>query len=115
VTTAGTSAILAHPASFSHMGGRLALWLALCGLPGLVLMGSFRPSRARRSRFLSGVVLLCLLSLGVTASGCGGGGGNIGSGSGGTPTGSYNLTVTGTFASGSTTLTHSTKLTLVVQ
>jgi hypothetical protein len=115
VTTAGTSAILAHPAAFSHMGGRLALWLALCGLPGLVLMGSFRPSRARRCRFLSGVALLCLLSLGVTASGCGGGGGNIGSGSGGTPTGSYNLTVTGTFASGSTTLTHSTKLTLVVQ
>jgi hypothetical protein len=29
--------------------------------------------------------------------------------------GTYNLTVTGAFASGSTNLTHTTKLTLVVQ
>jgi len=43
------------------------------------------------------------------------GGGNSSSGGGGTPAGTYTLTVTGSFTSGSTTLTHNTKLTLVVQ
>jgi hypothetical protein len=47
-------------------------------------------------------------------SACGGGSSSSG-GSGGTPAGSYNLAVTGTFTSGSTTLSHTTKLTLVVQ
>ena len=41
----------------------------------------------------------------------------MGSSGGGsaTPAGSYNLTVVGTFSSGSANLVHSTKLTLVVQ
>lgn len=115
VTTTGTSASLVHPAAFSPAGRRLALWLALCGLSGLVLMGSCGRSRVRHSRFLCGLAFLCLLSLGITVSACGGGSGNVGSSSSGTPTGSYNLTVTGTFTSGATTLIHSTKLTLVVQ
>ena len=34
---------------------------------------------------------------------------------GGTPVGTYTLTVTGTFTSGSTALTHATMVTLVVQ
>jgi hypothetical protein len=43
------------------------------------------------------------------------GGGNSGGGGGGTQAGTYNLTVTGTFTSGLTNLTHKTNLTLVVQ
>jgi Transmembrane protein 131-like N-terminal/Abnormal spindle-like microcephaly-assoc'd, ASPM-SPD-2-Hydin len=115
VTTAGNSANLVHPAGFPPASGRLALWLALCGLPGLVLLGSGGRSRERQGRLLYGLAFLCLFSLGITLSACGGGNNSMGSSGGVTPAGSYNLTVTGTFTSGSTTLTHATKLTLVVQ
>jgi len=114
VTTAGTSASLAQPDGFPPAGSnRLALWLALSGFSGLVLLGS-RGGRSgkRHGRLLYGLAFLCLFSLGIIGSACGGGGASSGSG---TPAGTYNLTVTGTFTSGSTTLTHDTKLTLVVQ
>jgi FG-GAP-like repeat/Abnormal spindle-like microcephaly-assoc'd, ASPM-SPD-2-Hydin len=59
----------------------------------------------------------CLLLVMAILSSCGGGGGSDGGNHGGTgtPAGTYTLTVTGTFNSGSTTLTHNTNLTLVVQ
>jgi len=60
---------------------------------------------------LYGLTFLCLFSIGITWLACGGTGGD---GGGGTPVGSYNLTVTGTFTSGPTKLTHTTTLTLVV-
>jgi len=55
-----------------------------------------------------------LVTLGLMLTSCGGG---SGSGGGGTnpQAGTYTVTVTGNFASGATTLNHSTKLTLVVQ
>jgi hypothetical protein len=55
---------------------------------------------------------ICLLAFGFAITGCGGSSNN-GGGTGGRPTGSYNLTVTGSFKSGSTTLTHATKVMLV--
>ncbi len=116
VSTVGSSASLAHPAGFPPAGGRLALWLALSGLSGLVLQGSGRHFRQRQSRLLYGLALLGLFSLGITLSACGGGGiSSTGNSVSATAAGSYNLTVTGTFTSGSTTLTHATKLTLIVQ
>ncbi len=69
--------------------------------------------RQRRQGLLYGLAFLCLLSIVGTLSACGGG--NSSSGGGGTQPGTYDLTVTGTFTSGSTTLTHNMKLTLVVQ
>jgi len=78
-----------------------------------VFLGS-RPYK-RRGRALYGLLLLCILSLIMTWSACGGGSSSTGSSGGGTPPGSYNLTVTGQFSSGSANLVHSTKLTLVVQ
>jgi uncharacterized repeat protein (TIGR03803 family) len=122
VTTAGTSASLAHPGDFLPASRRLALWLALSGLPGLVLMGSGSGGwrGKRRGRLLYGLALLCVFFLVIMWSACGGGSssansnGNSSSG-GGTAAGTYNLTVTGTCTTGSTTLTHNTKLTLVVQ
>lgn len=109
VTTAGASASLARPAGFSPVNGRLAIWFALGGLPGLTILGaSGARLRYRRRRLLYGLMLFCLFLLG-TWSACGGGGGGPG-----TPT-TYNLTVTGTFTSGSTKLTHNTNLTLIVQ
>ncbi len=115
VMTAATSAGFANPAGFLPASGRLALWLAIYGLSGSVLLCSGGRSGKRLARWLRGLAFLCLLSLGITFSACGGGSGSMGNSGGATPAGSYNLTVTGTFTSGSTTVTHSTKLTLVVQ
>jgi uncharacterized repeat protein (TIGR03803 family) len=125
VATAGGSAGMAYgyPAGFSRRG-MLAMWLALAGLPGVVLVGG-----ARKRRWLLGaVVVLCLVSGMVMWTACGGGGmgsgtsSSTGNGNGGatgggtsTPAGSYNLTVVGTFSSGSANLVHSTKLVLVVK
>jgi hypothetical protein len=114
VRTAGTMASLAHPAGSTPDCGRLALWLTLSGWSGLVL-GSCARSRKRHNRLLYGVAFLCLISLGITFSSCGGGTSSTGNSASATPPGSYDLTVTGTFTSASTTLTHSAKLTLVVQ
>ena len=117
VTTTGTSASLAHPAVLPPASSKLALWLAVPGLSGLALLGtSCDRSSKRVVRRLYVLVLLCVLSFGISWSACGGGSSSgSGGGGGGTPAGTYNLTVTGTFTSGSTTLTHNTKLTLVVQ
>jgi uncharacterized repeat protein (TIGR03803 family) len=113
VATTGTSASLARPSSFPRTGNHLALWLAFSGLPGLVLLSS-RP-RKRHGRVFFGAIFLCMLFLLMTMSACGGGNGMGGSGGSATPAGTYNLTVAGTFTSGSANLVHSTKLTLVVQ
>jgi hypothetical protein len=122
VTTAASTASLAHPAGFAPANGTLAVWLAFCGLPGLVLLGSDGRSRKRHGRLLYGLALLFLISLVIMFSSCGG---STGTGSGtsssspppatATPAGSYDVTVTGTFKTGSTTLTHAAQLTLVVQ
>ena len=114
VTTAGSSAGLTQP--INGPGGNLfRSGSALSGtlvLAMLVSLAGWR--RERPQRLLYGLALLCLLSIGITMSACGGGGSSSGGG-GGTQAGTYNLTVTGTFNSGSTNLTHKTNLTLVVQ
>jgi len=74
-----------------------------------------RYRRQWRPQLLYGLTFLCLLSVGVTMSAWGGGSNSSTGGGGGTPAGTYTLTVTGSFTSGSTTLTNNTKLTLVVQ
>jgi hypothetical protein len=114
VRTAGTMASLAHPAGSTPDSGRLALWLTLSGWSG-VMLGSCARSRKRHSRLLYGVAFLCLISLEIIFSSCGGGTSSTANSASATPPGSYDLTVTGTFTSASTTLTHATKLTLVVQ
>jgi uncharacterized repeat protein (TIGR03803 family) len=114
VTTAGTSASLAQPSALPPGRGMLALWLAFSGLPGLVLLGG--RSRKRDRGLFYGAIFSCVLFGLMTLSACGGGN-SMGSSAGGsaTPAGSYNLTVVGTFSSGSANLVHSTKLMLVVQ
>jgi hypothetical protein len=69
--------------------------------------------REQRFRWASQFALAVLVCLGMTLTSCGGGSG----GGGGTnpQAGTYTITVTGNFSSGSTTLTHAAKLTLVVQ
>jgi len=111
VVTSGVFASLAHPHLFFSGGNRLALWLAFPDLSGLVLLVSSgaRPRRPRRP--LKVLALLGLLFLAIAWPACGGGS----SGSRVTPAGTYTVTVTGTYTAGSARLTHSTKLTLVVQ
>jgi hypothetical protein len=110
VSTAGSSARLTHPASPSNFR-KEALWLPLWGLSALLLMGIWKGSSRTRTRPVVFVfALLCLISLGGTLSACGGNGST-----GGTAPGTYNLTVTGSFTSGSNSLTHATTLQLVVQ
>jgi hypothetical protein len=112
--TSGPSASLVPPAGFPPARMRLALWFGLLGLSGLVLLGNAGSrSGKRHSPLIYGLAFLCLFSLAVTWSACGGGASS--SSAGGTPAGTYNLTVTGTFTSGSTMLNQATKLTLVVQ
>jgi hypothetical protein len=117
VATAGSSASLTRPFGRPPYGGataRFAWSETACGLLGLGISMSFAGWRRQRRQGLAyGLALLCLLSIGVTLSACGGG--SSSSGGGGTQPGTYNLTVAGSFSSGSTTLTHNIKLTLVVQ
>jgi hypothetical protein len=106
VSTAGSSAGITYPAG-SGRTGMLAMWLAFAGLPGVVLVGG------RRRAWM---MLLCVVLATGMWTACGGGGMGSGSNSGATtPAGSYNLTVVGTFSSGSANLVHSTKLSLIVQ
>jgi trimeric autotransporter adhesin len=62
---------------------------------------------------LRGIALASLLFFVMTFSSCGGGGGSHGGA--GTPVGTYTLTVTGSFSSGSAALSHATNLSLVVR
>jgi len=117
LTTAGTSAELLYPNEVPPVGNRPALWFGLSGLSGLILLGSSGDrSRKWHRGLLYGLAFVSLFSLGVTLSACGSSsGGGTGGKGGGTPAGTYSVTVAGSFSSGATTLTHNTKLTLVVQ
>jgi hypothetical protein len=114
VTTVGASAGLTQPIG-GDAGTMFGSWFALSGtlaLATVVSLAGWR--RERRPRLLYGLIFLCLLAIGVTIPACGGGSSGNGGG-GGTQAGTYNLTVTGTFTSGSTKLTRNMNLTLVVR
>jgi FG-GAP-like repeat/Abnormal spindle-like microcephaly-assoc'd, ASPM-SPD-2-Hydin len=110
VTTLGNSIAGAQPRSPSSPSTQIRILFAICGLPGLLLWGGSR--RVSGKRKTAGICIALLGIVCLVTAGCGG---NSSSGGGGTPASTYTLTVTGTFASGSANLTHSTNLTLVVQ
>jgi uncharacterized protein (DUF2141 family) len=108
VVTSGRSAGLNYPGGASP-SGVLAIWLAPLSL-GLVVLG--RHAGRRRRGSLRVLALICLFAVGAGTLSCG----RAGSGGGsGTPTGTYVVSVTGTFTSGEVNLTHIAKTTLVVQ
>jgi hypothetical protein len=80
-----------------------------------VLLSLLWSRREQRSRWSSVFALAMLVCLGMTLTSCGGGSAGGGGGNGGTQAGTYTITVTGNFASGSSTLTNTARLTLVVQ
>jgi hypothetical protein len=115
VTTAGSMAARRQLDKRPGSDRLLASWAGL-GLFGLVtLIAVPRKSGARRRGLVIGIALLCFITFGLAMFGCGGSSSSSTNGSSGTPAGTYNLTVAGTFASGSTKLTHNTDLTLIVQ
>jgi hypothetical protein len=63
------------------------------------------------------LTMVLVLGLGITLTSCGGGsaGGGGGTVLTGTQTGTYTITASASAATGSTTLTHGTKLSLIVQ
>jgi hypothetical protein len=115
VSTSGSSASLARPVGSPPNAGQLAFLAPIAGLPGLALVGIWGGSRKGRGRVFYGLVVFCLLSAVAGMSACGGSSNNGNGGSSGTPAGTYTLTITGTYTSGSTSLTQSKKLPLVVQ
>jgi hypothetical protein len=110
VTTLGNSAGGNQPRPWTP---DRQIYFAICGLPGLLLLGVSTKSRNRRLWVVYGMASLAL-GCGVMA-GCGGGKSSSGGGAGTTPAGNYIITVTGTYSSASTNLTHSTMLTMTVQ
>jgi len=92
----------------------LAAWL----VTALALFSLYRARRNQRVRWAPGVAMTVLVIAGLGLASCGGGnssGGGGGGGGTGTEAGTYTITVSATATAGSTTLNHSTKLTLVVQ
>jgi hypothetical protein len=94
------------------------LWTAALAALGSLARaaGGCVPPGVARSRAGLATLAALLLLIGAMAA-CGGGGGGSAplQSNPGTPPGSYTLTVTGTWASGSTNLSHSVILTLQVQ
>jgi hypothetical protein len=81
-----------------------------------LLIALLNPRTGRRSGLAYGLALFLFLCTGIMMSGCGGGSSSGGGGGNqGTPAGTYTIAVSGTFASGSTSLTHIVNLKLVVQ
>jgi FG-GAP-like repeat len=116
VTTTGSSQILPFGGGW-RMGPKnrpmplFAVWSAA----GLLMLLAWRWFRRKQdARWAPTFALGILVCLGVTLTSCGGGSSGGGGGTG-TQAGTYSITVTGNFSSGSTNLTHAANLTLVVQ
>lgn len=120
ITVTTTAPSLGGPSSNSHRGlpntstpkGFAGFAWMLLLLTTLTALGAARrrPLGLRAGAPFAAIVLVALLW-----SACGGGGGGGGGGNPGTPAGTYLLTVTATFTSGTTTLKHTQNLTLTVQ
>jgi hypothetical protein len=88
--------------------------LALAAMFLLMVLASQFLRREQNLAWIRVVGFAALVTLGLTLASCGGG--SASSGGGTNPqAGTYTINVTGNFTTGSTTLTHAAKLTLVVQ
>jgi predicted Na+-dependent transporter len=85
--------------------------LTLAALFLLMVVASRFSRRERNLAWIRVAGFAALITLGLTLTSCGGGSGS----GGGTNPQTYTINVTGNVTTGSTTLNHSTQLTLVVQ
>jgi len=115
VTTIGKGFVLPFwPDAPDRMYHRPApLTFALLGTFAIVV-GLLRWRREQRLWCAPVFTLAVLVCLVMTLTSCGGASGGSGGGTG-TQAGTYTISVSGSFTSGSTTLTHTAKLALVVQ
>jgi len=112
VSTGGSPATALRPFGIPPVVFSARLFLSFAALMTLVSFYFLLLPRKRPVWLLRGATLALLLLVLTALSSCGGGGGSHRDG---TPAGTYSLTVTGAFSSGSSTLTHNASLTLVVQ
>jgi hypothetical protein len=91
------------------------LLLFVYGLALLTIASLYRSRANQRIRWTPMLATTLLLCVGSTLTSCGGSSGGGGSSVTGTAGGTYTITVSAIATAGSTTLTHSTKLTLIVQ
>jgi hypothetical protein len=116
VTTASQGSVLPFgtggPTS-TRYGKRTPLVLCLA-MALMVFAAAMRWRQESRVRWAPVIAMVVLVCAGLMLTSCGGGSAGGGGGTG-TPAGTYTVTVTGSFSSGSTTLTHAANLTLVVQ
>lgn len=115
VTTASHGWLLPFQGSWPRGPGYRQTPATLVLAVMFLLMAAAWWYRQREQKLVWGrvVAFAALVTLGLTLTSCGGG---SGSGGGTNPqAGTYIISVTGNFTSGSTTLTHAAKLTLVVQ
>jgi hypothetical protein len=90
--------------------------LFVYGLALLAIASLYRSLAKQRIGWAPLLAATLLLCVGLTLTSCGGGSpGGGGSGATGTAAGTYTITVSASATAGSTTLTHSTKLILIVQ
>ncbi len=108
----------ANPPTISgYRGLPLLLWLLVFGSFGALASSrrNVRPLLVLTRFGFATALLFAVMLMTLSMPACGGGGAPVsGGGNPGTPRGTYTLTVTGTFNSGSTTLRHPTRLTLAV-
>jgi hypothetical protein len=112
VSTGGSPATVLRPFGIPPVVFSARLFLSVAALLTCAWLYFLLLPRRRPTWLLRGASLALLLLFLTALSSCGGNGGSRG---GGTPSGTYTLTVTGAFNSGSSTLTHNATLTLVVQ
>jgi Abnormal spindle-like microcephaly-assoc'd, ASPM-SPD-2-Hydin len=117
-TTAASQVFLPGGTDAFRRVGRPPMVLAAWLVTALALFGLYRARRNQRFRWAPAVAMAVLVFAGLGLASCGGGnssGGGGGGGGTGTEAGTYTITVSASATAGSTTLNHSTKLTLVVQ
>jgi hypothetical protein len=111
-----TPSIISWPSS-TNLPAPLIFALARTFLFSIVVasLGMLVRRRGNRLRWapVFALALIVTMCLGLTS--CGGGSNMNGGGNASPQAGTYTVTVSGTFGAGSTSLTHNTKLTLVVQ
>jgi hypothetical protein len=118
VTTKAASLVLL-PSAIERLRRIKLMLLFVYGLALLAIGSLYRSRTEQRVGWAPLLALTLLLCVGLVLTSCGGGSSGVGGGGGGgatgTAAGTYTITVSASATAGSTTLTHSTKLTLVVQ
>ncbi len=115
VTTTARSQVLPVGDESLRKFRRRPTVLLACLVAMMFLGWSWITGTHQQMRWAPQLAITLLLCVGLTLTSCGGGNSSGGGGVTGTQAGTYTITVSASATAGSTTLTHNTKLTLIVQ